>query len=385
VNLTKEPVFIMRRIAILVIVLICSPGLCDAAVQSQGPPKELLPRTTIDLRVRFSPDGQYVLAQDGSWITVLTERPFRALFRIPAHDASPAEFTPDSRQVLFVSSVASVQLASPSSPAHAERWSIGDRARVGFAEIRLHGCDTKALSPDGLVLACVDFGGTLRLLDVTSGETIFEKKGFGKPIVLWVEPQWRDPLDLFPRLELGDPGRAKIDFSPDGRFVMAMPVNVDGPTVALDLHTRRTVSLRGYIRKLDRSFQYSDFAFVGPDRVVLSRTVVGPRTTTAALVAFPSGRVLSRPKLPPGPLLRASDPRFVLTHPCGPFPRGVPYDPAGKRTCAAEFSTGQLTVSRTPALDVFSDHYVAESANGEIGLYERGKPGAVATVRLDAP
>jgi len=46
--------------------------------------------------VRFSPDGQYILAQEDFRITVLTQRPFRALFRIPAEGPSPAEFTPDS-------------------------------------------------------------------------------------------------------------------------------------------------------------------------------------------------------------------------------------------------------------------------------------------------
>jgi len=374
------------------------PAQRSGADPSQRPPKELLPRTAGDLRVRFSPDGRYILAQEDFRITVLTAQPFRALFRIPAENPGPAEFTPDSKEIVFVSSVASVELTSPSSPAHVERWTIAERARVGFAEIRQHGCDSKGLSPGGLVLACVDFDGTLRLLDVASGETIFEKRKFGKPFILWVESQWHygsagggagNTLNLFPRYELGDPGSAKIGFSPDGRFVVAMPRDADGSTVAFDLHTRRTVSLRGCIRKLDRSFQYSDFAFAGADRLVLSALVLQHRTTTAALVAFPSGRVLSRRKVPPGPVFPAADPRFVLIRPCGPFPCLEPYPRCDsnwdrvKKTGAYDWHKGQLTVSRTPALDVFGDHYVSESADGEIGLYERGKAAAVATVRLD--
>jgi len=356
-------------------------GTCDAVGLSQRPQKDLLPRTASDLRVRFSPDGQYVLAQDDSWVIVLTRRPFHALFRIPADDAGPAEFTPDSRQILFVSSVASLQLASSSSPAHVERWSIAERARVGFAEIRLHGCDSKGLSPDGLVLACVDFGGTLRLLDVASGETIFEKERFGKPVVLWVEPQWRDPLDLFPRHELGDPGCARIDFSPDGRLFLALPHHAVGSAFAFDLAAHKPLALTRHVRGL---IAWHDFAFLTPDRLIISEVRLQPSRVTARLIAFPSGKLLSRTKIPPGPVFRAADPRFVLVRPCGPFPRYDSDWERDKRTGACDLSTGQLTITRTPALDVFGDHYVAESAKGEIGLYERGKPAAVATVRLDA-
>ena len=332
--------------------------------------------------MRFSPDGQYILAQEDFRITVLTQRPFRALFRIPAEGPSPAEFTPDSRQIVFVSSAASLELASSTSLAQVERWSIADRTRIGFAEIRLHGCDSKGLSPDGLVLACVDFDGTLRLLDVASGETIFEKKRFGKPIVLWVEDQWRDPLDLFPRHELGDPGSAKIDFSPDGRFFLALPYDADGSAFAFDLTARRPIALSRHVRGL---IMWHDFAFVAPGHLVISQVRIGPSRVTATLIAFPSGRVLSKTKIPPGPVFRAADARFVLVRPCGPFPRRLDSDwEHVKKTGACELRTGQLTLSRTPALDVFGGHFVAESATGEIGLYERGKPAAIATVSLDA-
>jgi WD40 repeat protein len=371
----------MRRIAILAIVLICSPGLCDAAVQSQRPPKKLLPRPASDLRVRFSPNGQYVLAQDGSWVTVLTERPFRALFRIPAIDAGPAEFTPDSRQIVFVSSAASVELASPSSAAHVERWNM-DHTRAELAEIRLHGCGTMALSPDGRAFACVDFDGTLRLLDVASGETILERRQFARKVVIWAQDT---PYRRLTRYGIGEPESAQIGFSPDGHFLIAYPWNLEGSPLAFVLEERTIVSLVGGMKKLSSFSVDNSFAFVAQDRVMMSEVRVGPLAVTATLVAFPSGEVLSTLKLPPGPVSRASDPRFVLVRPCGPFPRGAVFDPHTKRTCAAQFSTGRLIVSKTPALDVFGGHYVAERANGEIGLYERGKPGAVATVRLDAP
>jgi hypothetical protein len=69
-------------------------------------------------QLRFSPDGRYALAQDDAVVTVLTLEPFAILFQIPTHYATDAQFTPDSRSVVFASSVSRVDsrkivLASP--------------------------------------------------------------------------------------------------------------------------------------------------------------------------------------------------------------------------------------------------------------------------------
>ena len=47
-------------------------------------------------QLRLSPDGQHVLPQDDAEITVLTVRPFEILFRIPAENATLAQFTPEA-------------------------------------------------------------------------------------------------------------------------------------------------------------------------------------------------------------------------------------------------------------------------------------------------
>ncbi len=79
---------------------------------SLAPGRAGYPLAAAPLReLHFSPDGRYVLAQDDAEITVLAVRPFAVLFRIPAQDATDAQFTPDSREVVFVRSVA-----------HVERW-----------------------------------------------------------------------------------------------------------------------------------------------------------------------------------------------------------------------------------------------------------------------
>jgi len=71
---------------------------------------------------------------------------------------------------------------------------------------------------------------------------------------------------------------------------------------------------------------------------------------------------------------RAADPGFVIVR----FSEVCP-------AMAVEYRTGQLITVKTPVLDVLGSYYVAERANGELGLYERGNPTAVAAVRLGAP
>jgi hypothetical protein len=70
------------------------------------------------------------------------------------------------------------------------------------------------LSPDGRVLACNDSKGTLKLVDVPARKTLYEKRQFVRLIAV-------SDGDQFPRAYAGDLGEAGIEFSPDGRFLMA--------------------------------------------------------------------------------------------------------------------------------------------------------------------
>ena len=74
----------MRRLALLVIATGCN----GAMLSPPSPPYSLR-------QLRFSPNGRYVLAQDDLQVTILAVEPFAILFRIPAEDATEAQFTPD--------------------------------------------------------------------------------------------------------------------------------------------------------------------------------------------------------------------------------------------------------------------------------------------------
>jgi hypothetical protein len=319
-------------------------------LRAQGVAERQATPTTHLRQVRFSPDGKYVLAQDDSEVAVLTVQPFAVLFRIPANTAGAAQFTPDSQELVLLSSIARARpgtiALNPS--ARVERWRIADRASVDSTPAPKLACGTEVLSPDGRVLACDDFGGTLRLIDITSGQTIFERKQFVK---------YR-----------GNLGSARLAFSSDGRFLVALPSGGSGRIVAWDTREKTAVNMPGAPKWTEGSSMVC--AFVAPDRLMISFGRGNKdRLVTAMLVEFPSGQVLMKPKLPPGALFRAADPNFVLVRAFGRRPRNA----TDVRAAAVEFAAGRVIVSNTPALDVFGTHYVTERRTGEIGLYDRSK------------
>ncbi len=378
-------------------------ALAAMATALAGGSRENTSTQTAPLRqLRFSPDGRYVLAQDDAEITVLTAQPLAVLFRIPAHDARDVQFTPGSRQIVFISSVS-----------HVEHWSIAGHTRAAVREVPVTACGTERLSPDARFLTCVDPQGTLRLLDVATGATALERKKYGKPLV---DLMGCDSVgDCSGGVVLMDPSRAREDFSPDGRFLVAAPalpfglLGGDDLVIAWDLQTGRAMRRRGDLMLLrvgsslsyyaGRSLQY--FAFAAPDRLVISYMFWAnyrDGLVTARLVAFPSGKEIARPKLPAGPLFRAADPAFIIVRPFGPLPKPHAAPDSGRgqlvfrppspqsgppnpRSAAVEIATGEVIISETPALDVFGRYYVAEPTPGVAGLYERGK-GLQASVAL---
>ena len=107
-------------------------------------------------------------------------------------------------------------------------------------------------------------------------------------------------------------------------------------------------------------------AFITPDRVLTSASFQQKHgVVTAELVEFPSGKVVSKPKIPPYSIFPAADPGFVIVR---PFDRSLQHAAA-----AANLTTGQVIISVYAALDAFGHFYVAEPDLGEVGLYEIGK------------
>jgi WD40 repeat protein len=189
--------------------------------------------------LRFRDDGQYVLAQDETGIVVFTREPFKAKFRIDAPDAKAAKFTPDKKSIVFHYGDLYV------SP-RVERWSLADGTREDVSDVHVWGgCRQSELAPDGKTLLCVKdgqvYGGLsflsigvtydLRVVDVESGDIIFEKKNFG-----------RTELNIFALVLSSYFNAVNADFSPDSRFMM---VSSGADMICLDLQSKALFPLPG--------------------------------------------------------------------------------------------------------------------------------------------
>ncbi len=299
--------------------------------------------------LRFSSDGKYLLSQDEGGVHVLTREPFAVLFYIPAVDAYPAQFAPDSRSIVFYNRSLRV-----------ETWSIADQRRNSVHELTLlNPCFQSELSPDGSTLACLSSEMTLLLIDVQNGATLVSKKSF----LRW---DYSTGCAFAASLAGGPAHLIAMKFSPDGRYFLAGH-NVEH--LAWDLSEHREFGLPGAIKDiLGRSF-----AFIGPDRII----GVDTSLKKSLLLRFPSGERLQRIPLGYGLELNSAthgDYLFV-----GPLKR----EPMG----LVDLKTEKLLVDfKHPAADVYGTTMVTEQITGELALHSlenlSADPPPSATVKL---
>lgn len=284
--------------------------------------------------VRISTDGKYVLAQDENSIFVLTRVPFKFVFRIDAPEARPAQFTPDSQDIVFDST-------NKGSP-RVERWDIATQRRLEVHEIYIRdGCAQTAISPDGKVLACLSYRGALQqmfgipllfqsqsvliLLDTATAGVIWEKKNY------WSLPK----------------------FSPDGHY---LAVSNGNSKFCMDLTTRKELRLPPSITEL---LGAGRFTFVGNDRLIAA----GPPffSSHAELVEFPSGRSISKDiEVGMSELSPIAQGDYVLLTPTKDNPTGI-LDLKQKKII--------LGINQT-ALDVFDRKYIAERTDGDLQIFD---------------
>lgn len=286
---------------------------------------------------RFSPDGKYLLAQDEGGIYVLTRDPLKFVFRIDAVDAEAAQFSPDSRQIVFFSSGLRV-----------ETWNIDHQEQTSVTDVpALHGCRQTALSPDAKYLACLGEDLDLTLYNVASGEAVFKKEKFFD-----LDPGFNYFGAFYKFLFLlTHHDVATLRFSPDARYFAASSRTKE--EVVIDLTTEKKVNASGPVHA---AMEYS-FTFVGPDRIVGVDTF---HPEKSPLLEFPSGRVLDHIALGGATLVAATNPRYILARPLKDIPVGA-FDLEQKKF---------VYTNRMSATDVWGNVSASERLNGEIGLYK---------------
>lgn len=283
--------------------------------------------------VRFSPDGNYLLAQDEGSIYVLSRQPLVPLFRIDAPGARAVRFTSDSKAVLLVDPELRVQ-----------RWDIAQRQRTWTRAASLRSsCLRSMLSPDGQFLSCLDEDASLLLLDIVSGNQLLNKPGF-----------FPEASSLAFLEALGvDVPTAIMDFSPDGHFFAA---GYGSQTVAFDLAARHPLSLPHSIKNL----LGLHFAFTAPDRLV---GVLSPYSQQWEEVGFPTGnkiRTLIGGYFPLQSWSPAMNGDYMVLRPIREYPVGV-----------VDLQTGKLVLaSKESALDVYGQSYARGRLDGTVAIFD---------------
>jgi len=313
--------------------------------------------------LRFSRDGNFLLAQDDSGINVLTRKPFASLFRINAPDARPAQFSPDSKQIVFHTPNMRVEI-----------WDVAEQKLKSAREaIVRKQCFQTALAPDGDTLACLDSDFGLSLIDIQTGNALFEKKsfstmGFYDALMIVV-------ASLVAAEDVGVEERefVSMSFSPDGRYFLAGDRSssfnalgrfTDIQSVVFDLTSRATVPVKGDLKNV----LSSGFVFVGPDKIAGKNFADSKK---AGLYSFPDGKMIEPLELYGPSLKPVTAGNYVLLRNFGKLSGGL-MDLNLKKV---------FHVNQRPILDAYEGTVASELRSGELGLYElKGGPPEVAVL-----
>jgi len=336
--------------------------------------KKLQPALRSDLeRIRISPDGQYLLAQDEGGIAIFSRdhEKLERLFWIDAEDAKPAQFAADSRHISFY---IRSKLGSP----HVETWDVVERTSDSYDVHDPGACVQSALSSDGKTFVCIaldhELSATtgmsfdLRIRRVDDDQLIYEKKSFFST----------GPNMLALAVALGvvfggeELNVMHLTFSPNGRYLLLgqekqsfspAPISLSAPIPAypkgafqqieialgIDLSTGKPLKLEGNVRRLLRD----DFVFMDDQRIA------GREGDHGQVVSFPEGTVLfDNLKIGNAHIDAVAHGNLLVLRPIKNFAAGL---------LDVEENIAHIGVKH-PALDVYDTLLISERDDGQLGI-----------------
>jgi WD40 repeat protein len=300
-------------------------------------------------RVRFSPDGRFLLGQDESNISVVNRQTGTEMFHIDAPNANGAEFTPDSERIVFHDPALRV-----------ETWEIASGKRTGVKELVVYdGCQDSMLTPDGKTLVCVtvvEKGDSmhigLKLIDVESGKAFYDNPKFYEPNPL---AQYNIAIQML----LGNNTVAAMDISQGGRYLLV----VAGYSVfAYDLEKREGLSLGGKLKGLSER----RMTFVGPDELCVVGDLKGNGLFQTNFLSFPDGRLIKQSEIGNQSIYGVTKGNYMKASPIKDFAVGI-LD-LDKQTYKA--------ASKSEAIDVWEPYLASESPKGGLELSQLGVNGS---------
>lgn len=317
--------------------------------------RELTPKLRSDVKnLAFSSNGQYLLAQDDFSIVVMRREPLEVLFQIRVEDAGNANFTPDNKEVVFVT-----------DDLRYERWNVESRSPVAIRELVVRSdCWEHKLSPDGNYVACVDTRLNINLIETRTGKKIWEKKEFyqltGSEYFFWLASGRNESAD--------DSSFFRIEFSPDSQYVIysrsnrfRYQVRIDvmvvqgseNTALALDTKALKPVDIGGDLKKLTAR----PFIFLDSARIL---AIPSNDIENNGIFAFPGGKRLEKFALFAESIEATSSPNYVIVKPLAQSKMGV-FDMRTK-TLASGFDKQDAAM--------WNNIVAFESASGKIMMRE---------------
>jgi hypothetical protein len=318
-------------------------------------------------RVRFSPNGAFILVQDDAGIFVFAREPLSPRLSITAARALPARFSTDSQ---------SLTVATPSLNLARYDLELPSPATQTQTPMMVpQGCLAAALSEDGRLAACYDPAFRLHILRTATGETIFfgvfgsaPPSGTPIPVPRGTESAFAEPFGYLSAASMKAwIGRRdfglQMAFSPDGRYLLARDLH--GDVIAVDVRARKEITVAGSLK----NHLAHAWCFFAPEQIV----ALDPRKKAdSAVFAFPKGdRKMQLPLAGTGVEL-LSEPRYLRIDP-----------PDGSAPLVFDLESNNL-VETLPqgASDILSGFAATYSTDGEMLLTKLGEKEPLARASL---
>ena len=275
------------------------PGLISKA--------QLDPPLTARLReMRFSPNGQSLLLQSDSAAYIVGTNPVAMQLNFAASRLLPIRFSADSQELVAVTRNMQVVRFKIHGGGAPEQRTLGNGGE----------CYAASLSNDGEFYACLDQKSELRIFRTRTGEQIFDKTIGEAPAMAFPLPApyhlglaRSEPFGYFLTSSYmpADPEftAPMVNFSADGRYLLARSVFFQQPPEMIDLQSRKTV---GIPKGLRAAAETGSVTFVAPDRAI---TTSFTQRNEASVVSLPDGDVTG--KLDFAGIFRATcNPRYAI-------------------------------------------------------------------------
>ncbi|HMC31226.1 MAG TPA: M48 family metalloprotease [Candidatus Angelobacter sp.] len=306
--------------------------------------------------LQFSPNGEFLLAQDESNVFVLSRQPLATLFRIDSVNAHWAQFTPDSRSVIVADAELRVQ-----------KWDIASRQRASVYAVSIPSrCLDYSVSSTGEVLACMKRRKDdleLDLIDVATGNIFFTK-----------EINWPVAITSFVFLDQSEvfrfrvPPRFHLQFSPDSHYLLAATAD---NAFGYDLQAKREIGLPGRIKQMATS----NFTFTPENNLAAYNP---DKPSRSQLVRFPSGDLIQEFPLEvrgfklEGRLIAAAKGPYILVTPAAMHP-----------IAAIDLEKKELAVGyKSPGLAIYDQIIAGEQLGGMVGLFNLSEKKLLASTQL---